>query len=150
MKQNTQAKRIEPKLNVQTFTDRLRYAIRDGSAEVYLQKDRLIDRKRNKLYTNRHTLGALFPDEDETTVLQRELLTLSADNYIETLEDVRFKNRSPWWVFGKNYQGRDVYIKLRVELVSSDKSKAGTHIFVMSFHYSDRKFSDSSFPYQRK
>ena len=50
--------------------------------------------------------------------------------------------------FGKVYEGnKDVYIKIRVELLSD----FGDHtIFVMSFHYAEKSFTEDMFPYKKK
>ena len=52
-------------------------------------------------------------------------------------------------VFGKEYEGfKDVYIKIRVELLSTN-AFGETTTFVMSFHFAERKFEESEFPYRR-
>ena len=41
----------------------------------------------------------------------------------------------------------DVYIKIRVELLA----KFGNHtVFIMSFHYAEKPFNESEFPYLKK
>lgn len=52
-------------------------------------------------------------------------------------------------VFGKQNSGDDVYIKIRVELVSISHASGDTLIFVMSFHYSELDFKESDFPYKK-
>lgn len=148
MSQITEDKRKESKLVVQTYLGRLKYAIQSGSARVNLQKDRKVDEGRNKRYTNRYTIGQLFPNEDEVEVLKRELSLLTVEEYIETVKDTRFPKRSEMRVFGKQYSGDDVYIKIRVELVSPLAS-GGNYVFVMSFHYSEWDFKESDFPYKK-
>src|SRR5690554_5573238 len=96
-------KRIESKIEVQTYLDRLKYAIESGSANLLFQKNRKVDRQRDSKYTNRYTISKLFPSEDETEVLKRELLNLKLDEYIKTVEDIRFPNKSEMRVFGKKY-----------------------------------------------
>lgn len=75
------------------------------------------------------------------------------EEYIETVKDQRFPKRSDMRVFGRKYSGKDVYIKIRVELVkTSNCMKNGSgdnYIFVMSFHYSEEAFTDSDFPYRK-
>lgn len=44
-------------------------------------------------------------------------------------------------------ESRDVYIKLRVELMKD----FGNHsVFVMSFHYAEKPFTSKMFPYREK
>ena len=49
--------------------------------------------------------------------------------------------------FGKVYNGKDdVYIKIRVELLGE---YGQTTAFVMSFHFAERPFTPSMFPYKK-
>jgi len=148
MSHTNEVKRKESKLDVQTYLDRLQYAFKDGSVTINFQKERRVDQKRNKRYTNRFTLAQLFPDDDEVEVLKRELSHLTVEEYIETVKDTRFPKRSDMRVFGKQYSGDDVYIKIRVELVST-LANGENYVFVMSFHYSEWDFKESDFPYKK-
>lgn len=148
MSQTTEVKRKESKIEVQTFLDRLKYALESGSATVNYQGERRVDQKRNKKCTYRFTMDQLFPNEDETSVFKRELLQLSVEDYIETVKDTRFPNRSEMRVFGKRYIGKDVYIKIRVELASALVNGAN-FVFVMSFHFAEWNFKESDFPYKK-
>ena len=151
MKKNEsyQEKRIENELEVTTYLDRLSYTLQSGQAKINFQKDRIVDQNRDNRFTNRYTLLNLFPDEDEVEVLKRELAFLTVENYIETVKDTRFANKSEMRVFGKKYSSEDVdvdvYIKIRVELLTA----ASSAIFVMSFHFAERMFVDSDFAYNR-
>ena len=147
MKKNEsyQDKRIENEIEVTTYLDRLRYALESGQAKINFQKDRIVDQNRDNKFTNRYTLLNLFPDEDEVEVLKHELASLTVENYIETVKDTRFVKKSEMRVFGKKYSSEDVYIKIRVELLTV----AGNAIFVMSFHFAERVFVNSDFPYNR-
>jgi len=138
-------KRIENEFEVTTYLDRLSYALQSGRAKINYQKDRKVDENRDIRFTNRYTLSNLFPDEDEIEVLKRELTFLTVENYIETVKDTRFGNRSDMRVFGKKYSHEDVYIKIRVELLTP----SGSAILVMSFHFAERVFVDSNFPYNK-
>lgn len=73
-------------------------------------------------------------------VLKIELTKLTIREYIETVEDTRFPNRSEMRVLGKQYEEKDVYIKIRVELVSAAHASGNNYIFVMSFHFSENCF----------
>lgn len=149
MNKITEIKRKESKLEVQTYIDRLKYAIKSGSVTINFQKVRNVDQDRNKKYTNRYTMGRLFPDEDEVEALKRELSLLAVEEYIETVKDTKFPKRSEMRVFGKQYSGDDVYIKIRVELVSIAHASGDSFIMVMSFHYSEWDFKESDFPYKK-
>ena len=112
------------------------------------QEVRLVDQNRNVRYTNRFTVADLFPNENPVDALKRELQTLTVEEYMQTVKDTRFPNRSEMREFGKVYNGKeDVYIKIRVELLS----EYGNHTaFVMSFHYAEIPFTPEMFPYRKK
>jgi len=149
MKWMAENKRIESKIEVQSYLDKLKYAIQSGNVKINFQKDRNVDLERSRKYTNRYTMGHLFPYEDEVQALKRELACLSIEEYIETVKDTRFPNRSEMRVFGKQYFGEDIYIKVRVELVSIIHANGDSFIMVMSFHYSEWNFKENDFPHKK-
>lgn len=131
---------IETRETVQTYLDRLRYAL-DQGARIDIQIDRAVDNGRDIRQTNRHTLADLFPGEDPTVALKRELRMLRVEEYIKTVTDTRYPKRSPMYEFGKTYKtAKEVYLKIRVETIPN-------FVFVMSFHYSSIPFARQTFPY---
>jgi hypothetical protein len=148
MSHTTEVKRKESRTEIQTYLDRLHYALSNGYAKINFQNVRRVDKQRNKRYTNRYAMGQMFPNEDEVVALKRELSCLTVEEYMETIKDTRFLNRSEMRVFGRKNSGDDVYIKIRVELVDS-LIGGGDCVFVMSFHYSERDFKESDFPYKK-
>ena len=142
--------KIENKLEVTTYLDRLKYALASGTARINFQIDRRVDAGRNKKYTNRYTITTLFPDEDPATALKRELHYLSEEVYVKTVKDKRHPKQSEMRVFGKKYTENDVYIKIRVELVNAIGAGGDNFIFVMSFHFAEEAFEDSDFPYRKR
>lgn len=148
MNNASEKKRIEARLEVQTYIDRLRYAIESGFATINFQRERQVDKNRDREHTNRYTMSKLFPNEDEVEVLKRELTKLTVKEYIETVEDTRFPNKSEMRVFGKKFEEKDVYIKIRVELVSIAHASGNNYVFVMSFHFAEMDFKESDFPYR--
>lgn len=149
MNQVTENKWKDSRIQVQEFIDRLKYAICSGNVKISFQKDRKVDEGRNLKYTNRYTIGHLFPDEDEIEVLKRELSFLSVEDYIETVKDNRFPKLTEMRVFGRRYFECDVYIKIRLELLGVSKALGDSYILVMSFHYSEWDFKESDFPYKK-
>lgn len=149
MKEPFVKRRIEAKFEVQTYLDRLNYAIANNSVQINYQKKRIVDERKDERYTNRHTMLTLFPDEDEVEVLKRELTFLTINEYIETVKDIRFQNYSEMRVFGKKYSSEDVYIKIRVELINTTHASGNNFIFIMSFHFAEKAFVDTDFPYKR-
>ena len=137
--------RIESELDVRAYLQDLKYALEHG-AKLAFQEERLVDQYRDQRYTNRFTVADLVPDESPVTALKRELQKLTVEEYIQTVKDTRFPNRSEMREFGKVYEGKgDVYIKIRVELLSSYCDHT---VFVMSFHYAQTPFTSVNFPYR--
>ena len=143
-KDNTKS-RIESKLEVNTYLQKLKYAL-DHDAQITFQARRLVDKQRDEKYTNQYTIDTLFPDENPVDALKRELKTLTVEEYMKTVQDLRFPKRSEMREFGKVYNGmQDVYIKIRVELLGLN---GNTTTFVMSFHFAEKPFTTDMFPYK--
>ncbi len=139
--------RIESELEVKTYIQDLKFALNNG-AQINFQAKRCVDENREEKYTNQYTINTLFPNENPVDAIKRELLTLSVEDYMQTVKDMRFPKRSEMREFGKVYNGTDdVYIKIRVELLGI---YGNTTTFVMSFHYAERAFMPEMFPYRKK
>lgn len=146
MAEETKA-RIENELEVKAYIQDLKFSLNNG-AQIDFQAKRVVDEKRDEKYTNQYTVNKLFPDENPVDALKRELLTLSVEDYMQTVKDIRFPKRSEMREFGKVYNGtEDVYIKIRVELLGL---YGNITTFVMSFHFAERAFSPEMFPYKKK
>ena len=138
---------IESELEVKTYIQDLKFALNNG-AQINFQAKRRVDENREEKYTNQYTINTLFPNENPVDAIKRELLTLSVEDYMQTVKDMRFPKRSEMREFGKVYNGTDdVYIKIRVELLGI---YGNTTTFVMSFHYAERAFMLEMFPYRKK
>ena len=138
--------RIESEIEVKSYIQDLKYALKNG-AKIDFQARLLVDEKRDEKYTNQYTVNKLFPDENPLDAIKRELLTLSVEDYIQTVKDIRFPKRSEMREFGKVYNGtEDVYIKIRVELLGL---YGKTTTFVMSFHFAEKAFTPEMFPYKK-
>lgn len=139
--------RIESESEIKSYIQNLRFALNNG-AKINFQVKRLIDEKRNEKYTNQYTVNKLFPNENPVDALKRELLTITAEDYMRTVKDIRFPQRSEMREFGKIYNGtEDVYIKIRVELFGQYGNPT---TFVMSFHFAEKAFTPEMFPYKKK
>lgn len=138
--------RIESEIEVKAYIQDLKFALNNG-AKIDFQTKRLVDEKRDEKYTNQYTVNKLFSDENPVDALKRELLTLSVEDYMQTVKDIRFPKRSEMREFGKVYNGTDdVYIKIRVELLGM---YGNTTTFVMSFHFAEKAFTPEMFPYKK-
>lgn len=141
----TEFVRIESRMEVNAYLQNLRYALNNG-ATIEFQIRRKVDEDREERFTNRYTVTTLFPDKDAVDALREELLTLSVEEYMRTVKDLRFPNKSEMREFGRVYNGtEEVYIKIRVELLG-EYGKATT--FVMSFHFAEKPFEQEMFPYR--
>ena len=139
--------RIESELEVKTYIQDLKFALNNG-AQINFQAKRRVDENREEKYTNQYTINTLFPNENPVDAIKRELLTLSVEDYMQTVKDMRFPKRSEMREFGKVYNGTDdVYIKIRVELLGI---YGNTTTFVMSFHFAEKAFTPDMFPYSNK
>ena len=139
--------RIECEIDVKAYIQNLKYAINNG-ARINYQAERRVDDDRDVRYTNLYTVEKLFPNENPIDALKKELLTLSVEEYLRTVKDLRFPERSERREFGRVYNGNaDVYIKIRVELLGQ---YGETTTFVMSFHFAERAFSPEMFPYKKQ
>nr|WP_297777422.1 hypothetical protein [Blautia sp.] len=138
--------RIESELEVRSYIQNLKFALKHG-AKINFQAKRLVDDDRDEKFTNEYTVNTLFPDENPVDALKRELLSLNVEDYMRTVKDFRFPNRSEMREFGKIYNGvDDVYIKIRVELLGI---YGQTITFVMSFHFAEKAFEPEMFPYRK-
>ena len=138
--------RIESELEVRAYIQNLKFALNNG-AKIDFQVKRRVDDNRDEKYTNQYTVNTLFPDENPVDALKRELLSLSVEDYMQTVKDLRFPKKSEMREFGKVYNGNDdVYIKIRVELLGI---YGETTTFVMSFHFAERPFTSEMFPYKK-
>ena len=139
--------RIERELVVKSYLQDLKYAL-DNGAQINFQAHRRVDDQRNEKYTNQYTVSKLFPDVNPVDALKKELKTLTVVNYMKTVADLKFPNRSEMREFGKVYNGKDdIYIKIRVELFGM---YGNSTTFVMSFHFAERTFLSEMFPYRNK
>lgn len=138
--------RIETKEEVKAYIQRLKYALNNGARMIF-QQYRNVDNERQERFTNAYTVNALFPDENPVEALKRELLSLGEENYMKTVKDIKFPNKSEMREFGKTYNGTDdVYIKIRVELIDECGNPT---TFVMSFHFAEKAFAPEDFPYRK-
>lgn len=144
---NTIKRRIESEIEVNAYIQNLRFALNNG-AKIGFQIRRRIDANRDEKFTNQYTVNALFPNENPIEAIRRELLSLSVQDYMQTVKDMRFPAKSEMREFGKIYNGKDdVYIKIRVELLGV---YGQTTTFVMSFHFAEKPFTSEMFPYKKK
>lgn len=128
---------------VKAFLSLVQYKLQHN-IPINFQFYRERERAKRPEHRNQFTIHSLFPNEGRVEALRRELQTLTPANFIGTQLDTKRKNKPEFWKFGKVYDGKDVYIKYRIE----NPDDFGTEsIYVMSFHFAERDFTPSEFPY---
>jgi len=148
MIQDNGDKKTESREDIVAFIANIRYCIKSGDCKISFKSDRKNDVNKDVRFTNRYTINDLFPNENPVNIMKLELIKLKPENYIETIKDLKFPDKSYLRVFGKRYSN-DVYIKIRAELLS--KTLSGNNmILVLSFHFSQYPFNDKTFPYYNK
>ena len=126
---------LSDKKDVKKFLDELKAIINDVSFD---SDDDLIIIKSSKdevQYSTRYTLFDL--DYDTVDVVDR-LKELTVSDYSETLIDKDDDKPPLLFVFGKDINNRQVYIKLKI------KGANNRRILCLSFHYAKHKMK---FPY---
>ena len=126
---------LSDKKDVKKFLDELKAIINDVSFD---SNDDLIIIKSSKdevQYSTRYTLFDL--DYDTVDVVDR-LKELTVSDYSETLIDKDDDKPPLLFVFGKDINNRQVYIKLKI------KGENNRKILCLSFHYAKHKMK---FPY---
>ena len=109
--------------------------------EIERDLDILPKKKNERLtdpYTTANTMAAL--DFDTNDVCE-ELKTITVKNYAETILDDRNVAAPPFFVFYRNIQTRDVYIKVKI------RDKVTGKVFCVSFHFA-RHPKPSPLPYE--
>lgn len=85
-------------------------------------------------YTTANTMLDLDYDADD---IKNELISLTTNEYIETIIDDADSARPPFWVFGKEVKRKGIYIKVKI--------KTATSVFCVSFHYPEYPLKQGPF-----
>ncbi|MCI8583449.1 MAG: hypothetical protein HFH13_10005 [Dorea sp.] len=98
---------------------------------VFIQK-----KKKNREFSTPYTMVDLEYDIEDVVERLREL---TVGEYSETLVDKDDINPPLLFVFGKNINNKQVYVKLKI------KGEINRRVLCVSFHYAEKVMS---FPYQ--
>jgi len=88
---------------VKAHLSKLEYALKQSNLMIEFQFKRKVDDNRPIQYTNQYTLATLFPDDSPVEVMKRELKKLRVENYMWTVKDKRFRNKSDMFVYAIKY-----------------------------------------------
>lgn len=146
MSKNSSA-RIEQKFVVEHFISEVKEALLNDSTQLSTEQKREEDEA--ELHEN--IMSILFPNEDETTVLKRELANLTSEDYLETLKDKKFPNKSETRVFAKKYDEDYIFLHVRMETLVQSESDETVKALIMSLHFRDEDDDEieiADFPYK--
>lgn len=121
--------RIDSKADVEQFLEDLKSILESDFFVIHRDLDILLKKKNetpSDPYTTANTLMTL--DFDKTDVCE-QLKQLTVCEYAETIIDDRNATWPSFFVFYKNIQTRDVYIKVKIRDRQSGK------VFCVSFHF---------------
>ena len=119
----------EPREKVEQFLVELKSILSSPNFNPARDLDILPKKKSEDMfdpYTTANTLLALgFNNED----VRNELLKIGVEDYAETLIDVMDATLPPFYVFYRDIQSREVYIKVKISDSITGK------VFCISFHF---------------
>lgn len=136
------SKRVQSIAEVKDMLARLKYAIKSNPSFKIIVT-RKSDEGKQLQYTNKYTLDNLFPNESPAEALRNELVTLSVEEYKETLTDDLYPEKD-LHVFIRQYDEQQVFIKIRAELLTSTGRSL---LVVISFHFAEYEVKLSELPH---
>ena len=128
------------KEEVENFLQTLKEILTDKGFDIDKDFDVLFRKKnenRENPYITSNTLAALNYDKKD---IKSELLNLRLSDYVETLVDVKDTSGPRLYVFIKEIEKRDVYIKIKIRKIRNRQ------VFCLSFHFA--RFKNTKYPYK--
>lgn len=133
--------RIDSKEFVEQFLSELKAILESDTFVIERDLD-ILPKKRNESatdpYTTINTMAVLEFDANDVC---EELKAITVEDYAETMLDDRNVDAPPFFVFYRNIQTRDVYIKVKI------RDRATGKVFCVSFHFA-RYLKPSPLPYE--
>ena len=127
------------KEEVEEFLQMLKEILTNKNFDINRDFD-ILFRKKNESkedpYITSNTLVALNYDRED---VKNELLKLKIFNYVETLVDIKDVSGPRLYVFIKEIEKRDVYIKVKI------REFKNRQVFCISFHFA--RFKNLKYPY---
>lgn len=115
--------------DVQNFLDRVYIALQNNANFIFI-KNRKVE-KTNPKYINETCMLTL--DYDNNDVIN-EIRSLSVEHYYETHFDDKQRGTTPLFVFIKEIQKKQVYIKIRLK-----EREDGEKVVCISFHFAEHE-----------
>jgi hypothetical protein len=123
------ASQLDSKENVILFLIELRRILTSCDFDINNDLD-ILPKKANENpldpYTTANTLAELEFDKND---VKEQLLSVDVRDYVETIIDDKDDSLPPFFVFCKEIQKRDVYIKVKI------RDRINGKIFCVSFHF---------------
>lgn len=133
--------RIDSKEFVEQFLSELKAILESDTFVIERDLD-ILPKKRNESATDPYTtINAMADLEFDANDVCEELKAITVEDYAETMLDDRNVDAPPFFVFYRNIQTRDVYIKVKI------RDKATGKVFCVSFHFA-RYPKPSPLPYE--
>lgn len=133
--------RIDSKEFVEQFLSELKAILESDTFVIERDLD-ILPKKRNDSATDSYTTINTMADlEFDVNDVCEELKAITVEDYAETMLDDRNVDAPPFFVFYRNIQTRDVYIKVKI------RDKATGKVFCVSFHFA-RYPKPSPLPYE--
>jgi hypothetical protein len=120
---------IESFEQVSSFLTELKQALRSDEFDCISDLDVLINKKtdsENVGYTTKETMAELAYNKKD---IYNELLSLTEQDYHNTVVDDIDMSLPKFYAFGKLIQNKEVYIKVKI------RSRVNRKIFCVSFHF---------------
>jgi len=119
----------ESREKVEQFLKELKSILSSPNFNPTMDLDILLKKKNEDVldpYTTANTMLALDFNNDD---VRNELLKIGVEDYAETLVDAMDPTRPPFYVFYRDIQSREVYIKIKIRDSVTGK------VFCISFHF---------------
>lgn len=127
--------RIEQKFVVQHFIEQLRETLRNEALELFIQNEEEQDQEVDAEDLDQNALSVLFPNQDAAVVLTQGMRELAIGDYLETVKDKRFPNKSERRVFVKTIADQLLSVSVRLE-----SDLAQVYVEVSGFEESEADF----------
>ena len=114
-----------PHNQVIDFLDRVRTLLQNDANFIFIKKRRI--EKKNPKYTTESCMLELEYNDNDVI---NEISSLSIKHYYQTFFDDKCRGKEPWFVFIKELQKKQVYIKIKIR-----EREDGDRVVCISFHF---------------
>lgn len=116
---------IASKSDVKNFLKELKEVLNSKNCNLDILSKKKTE-KSDDPFTTENTMLDLDYNTDD---VKNELRLLCEKEYLETIIDDKDASRPPFWVFGKEINNKEIYIKVKI------RDKVNNRVFCVSFHY---------------